>query len=548
MADENFDIAIVGSGVGGLTATIAAKLAGMQPVLLEKREVIGGSSALSGGVLWLPNNPLMQRDGIADSRESALTYLANFVPEGDVCSTPARREAFVDAVAPLVELMQSQDIPLLRCDGYSDYYDMLPGGNATGRSLEAKVFNANRLGEWKKKFTSQNFPIPARASESAKLTLLGVSWEGRMKAAQVGLRAAWGKLSGQAIYSSGAALQGRLLEVALRLGCDIRVNAGLTGLETENGRVTGVHVTLDGRPETIRARRGVLISAGGFARNAAMRKQYQQEPISSDWTHANPGETGEAIEAMANAGAALGYMDESWWIPTFANPDVPEGSNQIMPELHKPHVVVVDHSGQRFVNESENYMAFGRACYARDKTVPAIPAWAVMDADHRKRYTFGFAMPGRVPKDWLKKGLAKQDNTIAGLARQCGIDPAALEATISRWNEMCETAVDEDFGKGSSTYNRYYGDPTNLPNPCMGPVAKPPYWAAPLQIGDVGTCGGAVTDEHARVLRPDGSAIDGLYASGNCAAPIAGPHYVGAGHSIGCSAIFGMLAARHMAA
>jgi 3-oxosteroid 1-dehydrogenase len=304
---------------------------------------------------------------------------------------------------------------------------------------------------------------------------------------------------------------------------------------------------IEGHDELIRARRGVLISAGGFARNSAMRKQYQAEPISADWTHANHGDTGEAIQAMANAGAALGYMNEAWWIPGLANPDVPEGSNQIMPELHKPHVVVVDHSGKRFVNESENYMAFGRACYARNKKVKAIPAWAVMDAEHRKRYTFGYAMPGSVPRDWLEKDMVKQDETLAGLARKCGVDPQGLETTVSRWNEMCETGVDEDFGKGSSAYNRYYGDPTQVLNPCMGTVAKPPFWAAPLQVGDVGTCGGAVTDEYARVKRPDGSVIEGLYATGNCASPIAGPHYIGAGHSIGCSAVFGMIAARHMA-
>lgn len=547
MADTSCDIVIVGSGIGGLTATIAAKLAGLNPILLEKLPQIGGSSALSGGVLWLPNNPLMRREGIADSREEALTYLANFVPEGDPGSTPARREAFVDSVAPLVEMMEGQGIPLLRCHGYSDYFDTLPGGNAAGRAIEAAVFNANRLGAWKSRFKSQNFPVPARASESAKLMQVAITWAGKRKAAEVGLRTVWGKITGQTLYSAGAALQGRLLEAALKLGCDIRTEAGLVDLETEGGRVTGVRANIDGHEQSIRAGRGVLISAGGFERNNAMRKQYQKEPISTRWTHANIGNTGEAIQAMASAGAALGYMDESWWIPGFENDESPEGSNQVMPELHKPHIVVVDHSGQRFVNESENYMVFGRAAYARNEVTKAIPAWAVMDINHRKRYIFGFAMPGKLPAHWIEKGMIQVDDTLEGLARKCGIDPAGLDATVRRWNAMSETGVDEDFGKGSSAYNRYYGDPTYA-NPCMGPISKPPFWAAPLQIGDVGTCGGAVTDEYARVLRPDGSAIEGLYATGNCASPLAGPHYVGAGHSIGCSSVFGMIAARHMAA
>jgi len=310
--------------------------------------------------------------------------------------------------------------------------------------------------------------------------------------------------------------------------------------------VTGAKAVLEGEETIIATRRGVLVAAGGFERNSAMRKQYQKAPISTEWTHGNPGNTGEAIQAMAAAGAALGYMDESWWIPAFANPDVPERSNQIMPELHKPHIVVVGSDGKRFVNESENYMAFGRAAYAHNKDVPSIPAWAIMDMNHRKRYMFGFAMPGKIPQDWIEKGLIKVADKIEDLAEQCGVDPAGLKESVRRWNEMCAKNVDEDFGKGSSAYNRYYGDPTQT-NPCMGPIVTPPFWAAPLHIGDVGTCGGAVTDEHARVRREDGSIIDGLYATGNCASPLAGPHYVGAGHSIGCSAVFGMLAVKHMA-
>jgi 3-oxosteroid 1-dehydrogenase len=545
MADARYDLIIIGSGIGGLTATVAAKLAGMNPLLLEKEPLIGGSSALSGGVLWLPNNPLMQREGIADSREAALTYLANFASDDDPGSSPARREAFVDTVAPLVAMMEGEGVPLLRCDGYSDYYDTLPGGNARGRALEAEIYNANRLGEWKAKFRPQNFPVPARASEPAKLMLMKVTWEGKMKALEVGWRAVKGKLLGQAVYSAGAALQGRMLEVALRLGCDIRVNAALVDLETEGGRVTGVRARIDGREASLRAARGVLISAGGFARNGAMRSQYQRQPITDHWTYSNPGETGESIQAMAKAGAALGWMDEAWWTMSFLN-DSPDGGNQIIPELHKPHAILVDETGQRFVNEAQSYMEVGRAAYARNEVAKAIPAWAVLDADHRKRYIFGYAMPGKIPQDWIEKGFAHQDDTITGLAAKCGIDPAGLDTTVTRWNAMSAKGVDENFHKGESAYNRYYGDPTNKPNPCMGPIAKPPFWAVPLVPGDVGTCGGAVTDEHARVKRVDGSVIEGLYAAGNCTSPLAGPHYIGAGLSIGASSVFGYRAAQHM--
>lgn len=546
MTGDNYDIIIVGSGVGGLTATIAAKLAGLNPLLLEKEPLIGGSSALSGGVLWLPNNPLMQRQGVADSREAALTYLANFARDDDPGATPARREAFVDAVAPLVTMYEEQGLPLLRCDGYSDYYDTLPGGNARGRALEVDVYDANRLGEWKAKFRPQNFPVPARSSEPAKLMLMAVTWSGKLKALEVGLRAVKGKLLGRAVYSAGAALQGRLLEVALRLGCDIRVNAGLVDLETEGGKVTGVLARIDGQERSIRARRGVLISAGGFARNAAMRDQYQRQPITDRWTYSNPGETGETIQAMAKAGAALGWMDEAWWTLSMIN-DSPEGHNQIIPELHKPHAILVGADGQRFVNEAQSYMEIGRACYERNQVTKAIPAWAILDIRHRKRYIFGYAMPGKLPESWFEKGFAKRSDTIAGLAAECGIDPAGLEATVKTWNAACAEGRDAEFRKGESAYNRYYGDPTSKPNPCMGTIEKSPFWAVPLVPGDVGTCGGAVTDEHARVLRPDGSVVEGLYAAGNCTSPLAGPYYIGAGLSIGASAVFGKLAVDHMA-
>jgi 3-oxosteroid 1-dehydrogenase len=540
------DVLVVGSGIGGLTATIAARLAGLKPMLVEKMPVIGGSSAMSGGVLWLPDNALMRREGVADSREAAITYLANFVSDDDPGSTPERREAFVDAVAPLVALYQSQGLPLLRCEGYSDYYDRLPGGNARGRSLETRVYDANRLGAWKARFKPQNMPIPARASEAAKLMQMGITWAGRKKAAEVALRGVRGKLTGKAVYSSGAALQGRLLEIALKLGCEIHTEAALVALDQEGGRVTGAQIRFGDRVERVKAARGVHISAGGFARNSAMRHQYQREPATDAWTHANQGDTGEAITAMAEAGAALGWMDESWWVMGFLN-DIP-GGNQIVPELSKPHIMLVGADGKRFVNEAASYMEVGRAAYERNKITRAIPAWAIMDSRHRKRFVFGFAMPGITPKSWIEKGYMKKEETIEGLAARCGIDVSELQRTIARWNAMSRMGVDEDFAKGRSAYNRYYGDPTQTPNPCMGGIEKGPFYAAPLVPGDVGTCGGAVTDENGQVKRPDGSRIEGLYASGNCTSPLAGPHYIGAGLSIGVSAAFGMLAVRHMGA
>jgi len=544
VSDPQFDVVIVGSGVGGLTAAITAKLAGLKPLLAEKTPLIGGSSALSGGVLWLPNNVLMQREGIADSREDGLRYLGNFVPENPIWSTEKRREAYVDSIGPMIAMLEEQGMRYQRCHGYSDYYDTLPGGNAAGRSIECPLFNSNRLGTWKAKFRPPSIAVPICSSESARFFRLGFTMEGKLFAAKVAGRLVWSKLTGRTMYNAGASLQGRMLEVALRLGIDIWTDAGLVDLDRQDGKVIGAQLNHEGRPVTVRASRGVIVTAGGFAHNLDMRERYQPKPTSDKWTVSNPGDTGEAIEAMARAGAGLALMDQSWWTPVFFPPDN-RPQQQIIPELQKPHGIMVDANGERFVNEANSYMELGRAMYERNKTAQAVPAWAVFDRTARKRHFFGFQPPGGFPKKWKTSGVVKMDDTIAGLARQCGIDPDGLQRTIERFNGFARAGVDEDYGRGNSAYNRYYADPTNKPNASLGPLEKPPFWAAQLWPGDVGTSGGAMTNEHGQVIREDGTPIDGLYAAGNCTASLAGPYYVGAGQSIGTSSVFGYLAVKH---
>ncbi|MFV8817548.1 FAD-dependent oxidoreductase [Haliea sp. E17] len=540
MSGSAFDFVVVGSGAGGLAAAITARLNGLHPLLIEKTALVGGSSVMSGGVMWLPDNPLMRREGIADSREQALEYLANFVGPEEGFSTPARREAYVDNIAPMMDLMEAQGMQYLRCPGYSDYYDTLPGGNGAGRSIQAELYNANRLGSWKSRLRLPYVALPVRTSEGARLMSAGTTLAGKWMLARVGARLVAARLTGRQVFGSGGALQGRMLEIALRLGVEIWTETGLHDLDLRGGKVEGIHVHRDGKSMTIAAPRGVLICAGGFSRNAPMRQQHQRHPIGDAWTHANPGDTGESIEVMRRAGAGLAMMQEAWWVPTWVGP---ERIEQIIPELARPHGILVDHAGERMVNEANSYMEIGRAMYQRHAKTPAIPAWVVMDARARKKYMFALKFPGKMPADWLESGCIRQDNSIAGLATQCGIDPAGLEKTVARFNHFATAGRDEDFGRGASAYNRYYGDSANRPNPCLGTIENPPFWAAPLYPGDVGTCGGAVTNERAEVLRPDGSAIPGLYAAGNSAASLCGPHYVGAGQSIGCSSVFGFIAA-----
>jgi 3-oxosteroid 1-dehydrogenase len=541
MADTTYDLVIVGSGVGGLTAAITAKLAGLEPLLIEKTDLLGGSSALSGGVMWLPHSPPMIREGVADSREAGLTYLANFVEGDPAWSTVKRREAFVDAAGPLVEMYEAQGMRFEHCPGYSDYYDDRPGGIAAGRSIEVPPYNAKRLGRWKARLRPPAIPLPVRTSEGPSMLTFAATPGGKKTLARVVGRFLLSKLKGQTLYTGGAALQGNLLEVAVRLGVDIRTGIAFAGFDMADGRVVGIHVTSEGRQETIAARRGVLIAAGGFSHNKAMREQYQRGPITDAWTSSNPGDTGEALAAMAALGADLAQMQESWWTMTFAPPGKP--IDMIVADLAKPRGILVDTAGQRFVNEAGSYMEIGQACFERG----VVPAWFIRDADARKRYFFGTRPPGGFPKDLVASGAIKVADTIEDLARQCGIDPAGLSATVARFNGFAAAGKDDDFGRGGNVYDRYFADPTNTPNPTLGPIAKPPYWAAPLVPGDVGTCGGVVSNDRAQVMRADGTAIEGLYAAGNCTAPIAGPYYIGAGLSIAASAVFGFVAAKDVA-
>jgi 3-oxosteroid 1-dehydrogenase len=540
-----YDLIIVGSGAGALVAAVTAKAAGLQPLLIEKTELIGGSTALSGGILWLPNNPLMAREGIADSRAESITYLANFTRDDDLDSTPARRAAFVDAIPEMIGAMETQGMKYRNCPGYCDYYDHLPGGNAFGRSIQAELFNLNELGAWKSRFRRSPGAMPLATSEAQRLLLMKRTSAGAKMAAQLGARAAVQKVTRRDVVGSGGSLQGRMLQIALRMGVEIWTETMLLDLDMQNGKVVGAHLERAGEPVHVAASKGVLIAAGGFARNLKMREQYQPHPASDRWTKANPGDTGEVIQIMERAGAGLGMMDQAWWIQTLIFPET--GPHHAVLETCKPHSIMVDGSGSRFVNESASYMEIGNAMYERNKTVSAIPAWHVVDARYHRQYFYNTKPPGKIPEQWLSMGWMKQGATLAELAVACGVDPAGLEATVDRFNHFCREGKDADFARGDNVYNRYYGDPTVKPNPCLGTIEEGPFYAAPLVTGDAGTCGGALINEHAQVMRPDGSVISGLYAAGNSTASLSGPYYAGAGLSIGASSVFGYIAARHMA-
>lgn len=451
MTDETYDLVVVGSGAAGLSAAVTARQAGLSVLLIEKTSLIGGSTSLSGGNLWLPDNPLLARAGAPDTREAALEYLANFVAPDDPASTPARRAAFVDAVAPMIAQFAAAGMQYEVSAGFSDNYDHLPGGSVAGRGLRAALFNANRLGAWKTRLRPPSFPLPVHAAEGGVILKALDSWAGKLMVARVIGRTLKAKVLRQTVYGTGGALQGRMLEIALRLGATIRTDCAMSGLVMNGDRVAGVEIAHDGVTSTVHATRGVLMSAAGFARNKAMRERFMPPPVNVDATQASPGEEGDAIAAMERVGAAFGWMDEAIWMMVWPF----NGSlKPVMSDPAKPGSMLVDASGQRFVNEGRPTSEIGRVAMQRLRDDPENRIWFIADSRARRKYLFALNLPGRIPDKWIAQGGVRKDETIAGLARQCGIDAAGLEATVTRFNAMSHDGVDADFQRGDSAHTR----------------------------------------------------------------------------------------------
>jgi len=559
--DVSYDLVVVGSGGGSMCAALAAKRLGRSALIIEKQPLVGGSTGYSGGVWWIPNNHVMKRAGSPDSLDEARRYFLSTVTYQGPGSSHARREAFLQHGPRMIEFLEAQGMKLVYADGWSDYYDERDGGKARGRSLLAENFNINELGPWAERLSMyKGRTLPMSSYEFPTLFLVKRTLAGKEMAAKLAARITKDKLLGRRTRASGAAIQGRMLQIALREQLPIWTEAPLQELVTEQGRVTGVVVRHEGRTVRVQAREGVLLNTGGFSRNAAMRRRYGPQPSSAEWTNANPGDTGEAIEMASALGAAVDCMDEAWWVVTSLGPDGKPPKvggwatdGQALPFMHHldlslPYSIMVDQLGERFCNEAGAYMEIGQRMYERHRqTGKAVPAWVIMDRRQRAYYPWGTAAPGDVPQDWLDSGYMIQAGSIDELAARTGIEGEGLRRTLERFNRFCAGGVDEDFGRGSRAFDNAHGDPTIRPNPNLGPIEQAPFYAVRMYPGDVGTAGGMVTDEHARVLHADGAPIPGLYATGNCTASVVGRCYPGAGASIGAAFTFGYIAAHHSA-
>ena len=543
-----FDVVVAGSGAAGMTAALAAAHHGLRAVVLEKTDRFGGSTARSGGGIWAPGNEVLRRAGVRDTPEQAAAYLAHVAGAG--VPEASRRALLERGPEMLTFVLARTPVEFAWVPGYADYYPEAPGGLAPGRSVEPVPLDARVLGEEIARLNPPYLPAP----EYVTITQADYRWlslgtrhpRALLTAARVSARAASGRLLRRRTLSMGQALAAGLRAGLASAGVPVWLGTALTGLEVSGGRVTGVRATRDGRPVLIRAGLGVLIATGGFERNEQMRQRYQRAPIGTSWTTGSAGNTGDGILAGEAAGAALDLMDDAWWGPSIP---LSGGPYFCLAERSLPGCILVNGSGQRFVNESAPYVDAVHAMYdGHTEQNPHIPAYLVFDQRYRNNYVFAGLPPRKsLPRRWFRAGSVFRGASLAELANEIGVDGSGLAKTVARFNEFAACGVDEDFGRGSSAYDRYYSDPRRRPNPNLAPLDRPPFYAAKIVPGDLGTKGGLRTDERARVLRADGTAIAGLYAAGNASASVMGRSYAGAGATIGPAMTFGYLAALDMA-
>lgn len=542
-----YDVVVIGSGAAGMTAALTAAKQGLSCVVVEKAPTFGGSAARSGAGIWIPNNPVILAAGVPDTPAKAATYLAAVVGT----DVPAdRQQSFLSHGPAMISfVMANSPLRFRWMEGYSDYYPELPGGLPNGRSIEPDQLDGNILGTELAHLNPPYLAVPSGmvvfSADYKWLDLAAVSVKGAAVATECLARGTKAALLGQKPLTMGQSLAAGLRAGLQSAQVPVWLNTPLTDLYLEGGAVTGAVVTRAGTAGLVRARRGVVVGSGGFEHNAAMRAQYQRQPIGTDWTVGAKENTGDGIQAGQRAGAALALMDDAWWGPTIPIPGDPYFC---LAERTLPGGLLVNQAGSRFVNEAAPYSDVVHIMYDRDAAAPDIPAWLIVDQNYRNRYLFKDVLPTfTFPDDWYSSGAAYKAWTLDALATSIGVPAAALRSTVSRFNSLAASGKDTDFGRGDSTYDHYYTDPSVLPNSCLAPLWLPPYYAFRIVPGDLGTKGGMRTDARARVLRADGSVIPGLYAAGNASAAVMGHSYAGAGSTIGPAMTFGYVAALDLA-
>lgn len=554
MATESrtVDVLVVGAGTG-MFAAIAAAEAGLSVLLAEKREFLGGSTALSGGGIWVPNNSVLAEHGVPDSAERAEAYVAGLVgPLGELA--PAERwRSYLEHGPDAIDLLR-------RCSpggyapmpDYPDYFPEADGGSPRGRSIEPRPVDAAQLGPDQDLLRPTGLkapvPMPVTGVDFRWLNLMTRNPRGILRAARRLAQGVGGKLLGRELVAGGQALAVNLMAGLRASGVEVMIESPLRELIIEDGRVVGA---LLGRPDggevIVRVTRAVVLASGGFDHDEELRHAYQSELIESEWSFGAESNTGDVVKIAADAGADLTLMDQAWWFPALApTPETPP--YPLLSDRSLPGSIMVDQAGKRFMNESINYMSAGQIIFGQDDgEAPHHPLWMIFDQRYRNRYLLATQVFPRqdLPKAWYRHGIAHRAASLDELAAQLGLPE--LPATVARFNLMAAQGKDDDFARGESMYDHYYADPTVFPNPNLAPIDKGPYYAVAVAPGDLGTCGGVRADEFGRALRPSSEPIEGLYAIGNAAGNVFGTIYPGAGCTIGQGLVYGWIVAQHVA-
>ena len=559
--DAEFDVVVVGSGAGGMLAALRAHDLGLSVVLVEKADVYGGTSAISGGGIWIPNNRHAKRAGLKDSPEAAKAYVEASV--GDSVEA-GRIAAYLDAASRMADYLDEKTrVRYAVAAQYPDYYPSLPGALAGGRTLDPELFDASVLGDELKRLrppsptTLLMGKIAWTARQAHKAMSKSFGWRFMVVWAMLKFRMdkAWRKKTGlrrDRYAALGSALVAGLRRSMMDRDIPLWLSSPLERIIEEGGSAVGVEITQNGVLRRIRARKGVILASGGFEQNQSLREQYLPAPTTVRWSATPAGQnTGDSLVAAQALGARTALMDWAWWCPTIG---VPKETSQrgVFAERAFPGAIVVNGLGRRFANEAEPYLEFGKAMYDdHQRTGKTLPAWVIFDAHFRFHYAMGPIMPGqimpdrRIPQEWWDQVLWTADSLDA-LAGKIGVDPAGLRETVDRMNRFAQTGKDLDFDRGGNVYDRYYGDVNVKPNPCLAPIQKGPFYAMRLDGGDIGTKGGLLTNAHAQVINQSGQPIRGLYAIGNCSSSVMGTSYPGAGSTLGPAMTFGMIAADHL--
>ncbi|WP_042703944.1 FAD-dependent oxidoreductase [Azospirillum sp. B506] len=554
------DVLVIGSGAGGLSTAITARKNGLKVVVIEKESFFGGTTAFSGGVLWIPGNHHARQRGVQDSTEAARTYLKN--ETGNFFRDDAVT-AFLDEGPKMLEFFERETEVKFVASEYPDYHPTVEGGVDIGRSVTAAPYDIRRLGR----------DIARLRPPLETITFMGMMFNSSNNELKhffnvtkslssflyVGKRLARHMVE-LALYrrgvqaTSGNALAARLAKSALDLGIPIRTGTAATALWVEDGRIRGAHVQGPDGAVRIEARRGVVLACGGFPHDAR-RLATLYPHVAKGHEHLSPtpaGNSGDGIRMAESVGAGIEdrFPSAAAWIPV-SKVALGGGRTGLFPHLvdrYKPGVIAVTRKGRRFVNEANSYHDFGVAMIRACEDEPETAAWLICDHATIRQYGLGFVKPAPVPlRPFLKSGYLQTGDSLVELARAAGIDPAGLEATVRIFNQGAETGQDPEFGRGTTSFNRYLGDPNHKPNPNVAPIRKGPFYAVKVVMGDLGTFDGLKTDTVGRVLDRSGEPIPGLYAVGNDQASIMGGDYPGAGITLGPIMTFGYITGRHLA-